>query len=297
MLVSMLNSVRSGFLPVPLAGTPARSFAGMPVHLRTHGAFEAATATGMTAADRSMMLGHGEDLVYIRVRDHRLFAGQSEMAEVIYGTSLALAREMEEGFGVSGYVSQAVSSFVLGDERAFEHLFAVARRDFYTATHMVNVAVGMTVLARRLGYRSSTDLSLVCQAGLLHDMGKIHVPQEILNKPGRPTDAEWAEIRRHPQHGVDMMSPRGFHPLILRVAHEHHERLDGSGYPDGSRDIHPASMMCAVVDSFDAMTAMRPFKDRTMSVAQAAAELRACTPGKYDPEIVQAWLSLVEGRA
>lgn len=291
MIVSTLNSVRSGFLPVQLAGTPAHSFAGMPVHVRTHDAFEAATADGLTAHDRSAILDGGEALVYIRTSDHRRFAGQSKMPEVIYGTSLALIQEMEEDMGLG------VSSYILEDVEAFAHLSAVARHDFYTATHMVNVAIGMTALAHKLGYDSQSDLSVICQAGLLHDLGKIYVPQEILNKPSKLTDKEWAEIRRHPQHGIDIMLMRmssHIHPLILRVVYEHHERSDGSGYPRGSRNIHPVSMMCAVVDSFDAMTAMRPFKDRTMSVAQAAAELRSCTPDKYDPEIVSAWLTLVE---
>lgn len=289
------NSVRSGFLPVQLAGTPAESFAGMSVHVRTHDAFEAATVDGLTAHDRSTMLDGGEDLVYIRTSDHRRFARQSEMPEVIYGTSLALIREMEECiFGVSSYISQAVSSFILEDAEAFAHLSAVAHHDFYTATHMVNVAIGMTALAHKLGYDSQFDLSVICQAGLLHDLGKIHVPQEILNKPGKLTDEEWAEIRRHPQHGINiMLSHQHVHPLILHVVYEHHERSDGSGYPSGSRNIHPVSMMCAVVDSFDSMTAMRPFRNHTMSVAQAAAELMSCTPDKYDPEIVSAWLTLV----
>ncbi len=294
-MLSTPNSVRSGFLPVTLVGTPVCSFAGMPVHLRTHGEFEPVSPDGLTADTKSLMLDGGEPVVYIRMRDHRLFADQSEASEIMYGTSLALAREMEEGFGLapSHCISRAISLFVLEDEHAFAHLSTVARHDFYTATHMVNVAIGMTALAHRLGHTSQSDLSVVCQAGLLHDMGKIRVPQEILNKQGRLTDEEWVSIRRHPQHGCDVLSPQGVHPLILQVVREHHERMDGSGYPSGSRGMHPVSMMCAVVDSFDAMTAMRPFKDRAMSVEQAVAELRACTPDKYDPAIVQAWLSLI----
>lgn len=303
--VGILNSVQLGFLPVPLADAPACSFAGMPVHLRTHGAFESVTTgDGLTAAARVAMLNCGEAVVYIRMRDHSRFAEQSRLAEasaIIYGTSLALAREMEEGLGigVAGYISRAITMFVLEDQCAFAHLSAVAKHDFYTATHMVNVAVGMTALARALGYADPVELALVCQAGLLHDMGKVRIPPKILNE-GRLTDEEWDAIKMHPQHGLDILTEQdGVHSFIAaRVVIEHHERADGSGYPSGLRgeDIHPVSMMCAVVDSFDAMTAMRPFKDRAMTPGQATDELEACTPAKYDRAITEAWLSLVGER-
>src|SRR5262249_37873310 len=84
-------------------------------------------------------------------------------------------------------------------------------------------------------------------------------------------------------------------PLILRVAEEHHERLDGSGYPQGLTGDHidPISKICAVVDSFDAMTAFRPYKECTMTVRQAMDALAAETPAKYDPVVMTAWRKLM----
>src|SRR6201999_289903 len=99
------------------------------------------------------------------------------------------------------------------------------------------------------------------------DVGKTFVAKEILNKTGQLTKDEWAVLRSHPQRGYEHLKQCGVtEPIILAVTQQHHERLDGSGYPGGLRgdDIHPISKMAAVIDTFDAMTSLRPFKTRAM---------------------------------
>jgi hypothetical protein len=162
---------------------------------------------------------------------------------------------------------------------------------------MVNVATWMVPLAFAMGRDNPDELNQICQAGLLHDVGKVHIPAEVLNKKGRLSDSEWAQIRKHPELGCAHLAKfEGVDPLIFTVTRQHHERLDGSGYPDGLKgdQIHPVSRICAVIDSFDAMTAFRPYKERTLSVADALAIIMDEAPAKYDQAVVNAWLGLLD---
>jgi hypothetical protein len=125
----------------------------------------------------------------------------------------------------------------------------------------------------------------------------VHISAEILNKKGKLTDAEWNMIRRHPDLGVEHLKKfENIDPLIFAVTREHHERMDGSGYPRGltGDQMHPISRICAVVDSFDAMTAFRPFKERSMTVAEALTIISKETPSKYDQKVFETWLSLLQ---
>ena len=226
----------------------------------------------------------------------------SVKSEIVYETSVELMNELlaEPNLAVNSprleKVSRAVTTLVLNDPTSFSHLFAASHHDFYTATHMVNVGTWMVPLAYALGHHDVDELSQICQAGMLHDIGKTYISPEILNKTGKLTDEDWAILRRHPELGCTHLEQyERIHPLILTVTRQHHEREDGTGYPDklvGSQ-IDPISKICAVVDSFDAMTAFRPFKQRTMTVDQAMDMLIKETPEKYDPVVMDAWISLL----
>jgi hypothetical protein len=162
---------------------------------------------------------------------------------------------------------------------------------------MVNVGTWMVSLAYAMGVRDMQELNLMCQAGMVHDIGKIFVPQEILNKPGKLSEADWQQLRSHPTLGVKhLKSCTGMPELVMRVTGEHHERLDGTGYPNGIKGDQMlfASRICAVVDSFDAMTALRPFKNRTESAKGALRILQSEATSKYDPEVVAKWTQLME---
>jgi HD-GYP domain-containing protein (c-di-GMP phosphodiesterase class II) len=222
---------------------------------------------------------------------------------MVYETSLELINDVltEEGIGKSlprlGQVSKAVSRLVVKAEGAFSHLFATAQHDFYTATHMVNVGTWMTSLAYAAGVRDEGELERICTAGMVHDVGKTRVPSQVLNKVGLLTDAEWALLRAHPERGVEYLEAQGVtDPMVLEVTLNHHERLDGSGYPRGLKgdQIDRVSRICAVVDSFDAMTACRPFKNRVKSVAEAMTALRGEAGTKYDGDLIDAWMGMLK---
>ena len=137
--------------------------------------------------------------------------------------------------------------------------------DTYTFAHSVNVAIISAMIGRLLKLPKE-ELSLLTLGGLLHDLGKIKVASEILNKNGRLNDEEFSEIKHHPEEGarrIMEMADMLPHPEILaRIAEEHHERLDGSGYPHNKKsdEIHSFSKVVAIADVYDALTSERSYK-------------------------------------
>lgn len=165
-------------------------------------------------------------------------------------------------------------------------------KDVYTNDHGKRVMKYSLALARRLGI-DQTEIENLSAASLFHDVGKCFVPPEILNKPGRLTEQEFAHIKMHPVHSQRLLLPR-FGETVARIARSHHERLDGSGYPDGlqGEDISFEARIIAVADSFDAMTTERPYK-KARSYQAAAAELETLGGVTYDARVVAALSELV----
>lgn len=319
------TSTRAGYLPVSLEYTPAAAFKGIAIYRRADadsGTFSLYRAASyqFKSEDRQRLLQLDERYVFVRMDDHNRMRRQidahiddvvadpkvatAEKAALLYETSVALVDELLSEPHLAKHaprvekMSRTITSLVLKDESAFSHLYAVSHHDFYTATHMVNVATWMVPLACAMGYDDQDELSRICQAGILHDVGKINIPEAILNKKGKLTDEEWVAIKRHPEDGYQQLKSENItDPIILAVTREHHEREDGTGYPHGltGEQMHPVSKICAVVDSFDAMTAFRPFKDRTMTVADAMEILQRESSTKYDAHVMESWQNMLHG--
>jgi putative nucleotidyltransferase with HDIG domain len=165
-------------------------------------------------------------------------------------------------------------------------------RDAETCEHSQRV-VGLSLrLGRELGL-NETDLKSLRYGSLLHDIGKIAVPDAILRKPGSLTSAEWNRMREHPQLGVQILRGIDFLESASLVVGQHHERWDGKGYPYGLRgvDIDRNARIFAVVDSFDAMISDRIYHD-AKSIEAALAELKRCAGRQFDPEVVEAFIRL-----
>ena len=130
-------------------------------------------------------------------------------------------------------------------------------------------------------------------AGILHDIGKIGVIKEVLHKPTKLSDLEFALIKNHPVVGEEIIKPVAFLDKIRPVIRHHHERFDGSGYPDGLRgkDIPFLSRIITVADAYDAMTSHRPYRS-ALSHETAVAEITKYAGTQFDPEIVQAFLEI-----
>ncbi|MBI5782849.1 MAG: GAF domain-containing protein, partial [Gammaproteobacteria bacterium] len=170
----------------------------------------------------------------------------------------------------------------------------VEKRDPYTAGHQQRVAQLCVAIASELGLDPERIEGLRLGA-LIHDIGKIYVPAEILNRPGRLTAAEFEIIKSHPQVGYDIIKDVKFSWPIAEMILQHHERQDGSGYPHGLKGeaiVHEARIL-AVADVIEAMSSHRPYRP-ARGVEPALEEIRRNRGRHYDPEVVDACLRLFE---
>lgn len=169
---------------------------------------------------------------------------------------------------------------------------ALDLRDTETEGHAVRVAAYAARIARQMGLQGEV-LADVVRGALLHDVGKIGVPDHILRKPGPLTPEEWVEMRKHPEIGYRMLKDIPFLRSALPVVLYHHERYDGTGYPCGLKgeEIPLAARIFAVADALDAMTSDRPYR-KARSFAEARVEIRRMSGSQFDPQVVRAFLSI-----
>jgi len=167
----------------------------------------------------------------------------------------------------------------------------VESRDPYTAGHQERVSELAVAIAQRMGC-ASDQVELIRTAALLHDIGKIAVPAEILVRPGQLQELEWEFIKRHPTKGAEILRDAEFEGPIREIVWQHHERLDGSGYPRGlsGDEIRREALIVAVADVAEAMTAHRPYRPACTD-EQVTAELAGGSGTKYAPDVVAACLA------
>ncbi|UCH83005.1 MAG: HD domain-containing protein, partial [Candidatus Latescibacterota bacterium] len=171
---------------------------------------------------------------------------------------------------------------------------ALQARDKYTSGHSARVSRYSLLVAEKLGL-STREKHHLYLAAMLHDIGKIGIPDNLLNRPGELTDEEIKTVRNHVTVGASMLKALGeMHPVVPLILH-HHEAFDGSGYPDGlaGEQIPLMSRILAVADTYDAMTSDRPYR-RALSKADAIGELKRCAGTSFDPGIVALFLEVLE---
>ena len=169
---------------------------------------------------------------------------------------------------------------------------AVDAKDQITHGHIRRVQVYAVELAKRLGFGDERQLKAIATAALLHDMGKLAIPEHILNKPGKLTPTEFDKMKLHADIGADLLSSVKFpYPVVPLVRH-HHENWDGTGYPAAisGTDIPLGARILSVVDCFDALTSDRPYRPR-MSIEDAFAILRERRGTMYDPLVVDMFIA------
>lgn len=142
------------------------------------------------------------------------------------------------------------------------NLSDIRTSDGYTFSHCVNVAVLSLTTALSMKGFNRPKLETLGLGAILHDLGKVRIPMTILNKKGKLTADEYDEVKKHPQYSKEILKGFGFNSLTSTIVYQHHERLDGSGYPRGigENDIHEFAKICAVSDVYDAMVADRPYR-------------------------------------
>jgi putative nucleotidyltransferase with HDIG domain len=171
---------------------------------------------------------------------------------------------------------------------------AIDARDPYTRGHSEGVTTLAVQVAREIGWEGA-DLEMLEFAALLHDVGKIAVPDAVLGKIEPLTADEWTIIRLHPYHSAQIVKPVEPLQRIVAWVYHHQERWDGSGYPDGLKGefIPLAARIIAVVDAYNAMTTDRPYR-KARSVAEALAETKRCAGGQFDPTVAEVFVRLLE---
>jgi len=170
---------------------------------------------------------------------------------------------------------------------------SIESKDRYTQGHCERVAFFACVLAESAGF-DSRSLFWFRIGALLHDIGKIIVPTDVLNKPGKLTDEEWAIIKRHPEAGLELVADIDFPGHINEIIRNHHERWDGAGYPDGlsGEQIPLAARILCVADVYDALTTTRSY--RAGLTHARAAEIMRASPGQFDPHLLEVFLDWAE---
>jgi PAS domain S-box-containing protein len=181
---------------------------------------------------------------------------------------------------------------VEGAVRAMSHM--VESRDPYTAGHERRVAELAAAIGEKMGM-AGEELDALRLAGTIHDVGKIAVPAEILAKPGVLSPAEFSLIKGHPSTGFDILADVDFGSPVAEMVLQHHERLDGSGYPRGlvGQNVLPEARILAVADVVEAMSSHRPYR-AALGMDAALAEIREHAGVKYDAEVVMACARLFE---
>lgn len=171
---------------------------------------------------------------------------------------------------------------------------AIDAKDGYTRGHSMRVAAYSRELARRLG-KSEQEINDIYYIGILHDIGKIGVPNAIINKPSRLTDEEYAVMKSHPVIGANILNNITELPDISIGAHYHHERYDGKGYPDGlaGESIPEVARIIAVADAYDAMTSCRSYRSM-LSQAYVRDQIERGRGTQFDPIVADCMLQMID---
>ncbi len=169
-------------------------------------------------------------------------------------------------------------------------------RDSYTYDHVKRVVWYCQLYADHMGLSDDEKTKLVYSA-YLHDLGKINVPKHILISANKLSDEEWEEMKKHPVDSAKIICNIDGLEDIANIVLHHHEKYDGTGYPDGiaGDDINPFARILAVADGFDAMTSNRPYQS-ARTIEEAFKEIRRCKGTQYDPEIAENFISAIKSR-
>ncbi len=167
-------------------------------------------------------------------------------------------------------------------------------REHQTGNHSQRVSMYAILLAKEMGTLGK-DFGAISKGAMLHDIGKIGIPDSILLKPGKLTPEEWSLMRKHPEIGYNILKGIDFLESSLGVVLSHHERFDGKGYPRGLKgnDIPLEARIFSVVDTFDTMTTNRPYRE-AVSLERAFQEVTSCSGSQFDPDVVACFMRIPE---
>lgn len=171
---------------------------------------------------------------------------------------------------------------------------SLEEKDDYTKDHCDRVTKYSLIIAKKMGLNEEELLSLEF-AGMLHDIGKVGIPSEIINKRGFLTGEEYEVIKRHPEIGFDLLKSMAFLDSSSRILLQHHERIDGKGYPYGleADEIDQLAKILAIADAYDAMTTVRPYRMDRLTNEQVIGEFTRHKNTQFDEKIVEIFVDIL----
>lgn len=191
--------------------------------------------------------------------------------------------------------ARAIVTEIMDNKYAMVHLTDIRASDDYTFGHSVNVCVLSVMIGMALGTLDKERLDKLAMGALLHDAGKMMVPNQILNKPGKLTESEWKIMQQHSSYGFELLrKDRNISIVSAHIAFQHHEKINGTGYPRGlsGSQIHEFARIAAIADVYDALTSDRAYS-RALLPHQAYEILQAGSNIHFDESILQAFLERI----
>jgi putative nucleotidyltransferase with HDIG domain len=233
-----------------------------------------------------------KNFIFNRLNDESVSA--ESKALILRESSLTLAEEIFEQPDVSRALDDSrelITQFIQFMEREPEgmaHLISLSSHDFYTYNHSLDVGIYSLGLGATVGY-STEDLLELGRGALFHDIGKRNVDVEIICKKGALNDVEWAQMQKHPQFGLKILTDYNCSEAMKACCFEHHESFLGNGYPQqlSGPEIHPMARIVAITDTYDALTTKRSY-NQPMSPTDALEFMKNKLAGKYDSDMLDA---------
>jgi putative nucleotidyltransferase with HDIG domain len=248
-------------------------------------------ATGQPAATETEGIGDDGSPYTVRLQAFPFFGGDGAVTGFIeIAEDIAERKEVEKALVKH---KEALKNSFFGTAEALSKV--IEDRDPYTSGHSLGVAGLAEAIARTMGFPEE-EITGIYIAGILHDIGKMTVPVEILVKPGRLNNMEMSLIQMHPQAGYEILKGIDFPWPVAQTTLQHHERMDGSGYPQGLKGsrIIPAARIMAVADVVDAMTHHRPYRP-AFSLQKTVEEIKQGRGRLYDPQAVDVCVEVLGG--
>ena len=310
------------FFPISIATLDSQVL-GMDLYLKTGDQLEPvlyrATGVEFTVEDQERLASQGIQFLYVPMQQHRMYRqalakrldrqfldpekNRIERANAVRASCLKIIEEVlanpgqPEMIETANDLSRQFAEWMSKDGQQFSYLFDMSAHDYYTTTHMINVSVAVGLLARELRPGDPEYQAMIIQGGMLHDVGKRDVSEEILNKEGKLEPEEWAQLRKHPLSGYRLLGAQpNLPPCVLEMCRDHHERLDGKGYPAGVTldRISLAARICTVTDVYDAISASRPYRGPTPPL-RTLDMMREGVETQFDRDLFAVWERLVQG--
>ncbi len=308
-------------IPIPLSAVPVAGEVHFALYLRSeregYYPFVRGGGTAIRAADLERLRKQGIAVLYVEASEARLYQSflRENLKDLLADESAPIAqrasvlnqvvRDLLTETIRSGNVNKIVEESKALGQHAVElicrpdfvaaELSSILYHDYGTFTHSANVAFYAVMLAKALGCSNRRELTSIATGALLHDIGKLDVPEAVITKCGRLDRVEIALVQRHPTTGFLKLQRRpelSFGELMM--VYQHHERMDGSGYPVRlcGEEIHHWARTCAVADVFEALTSSRTYH-AGISERQALETMEADGKNQFDQEMLACWKAII----